>query len=393
MPSPLWLLRRLCIGSLLLVGLACSSDDADSDQGSNSDSLTAKWTLPADVLKAGIDASVAFDGPPAWNNGKNCPGALLAGTKALGDHLKAHFAKVTSVTGYSCRQNTSISTQTSMHGTGRAIDVMIAMIGDKADSASGDPIANWLVLHAEEIGIQYVVWNHTSWSSALHEPSDYTGNEPRVDHLHIELNAQGAAMQTPWFTGGGKGGTGGSSGAGGAAGKGGAGGSAGTTGKGGTSGTSGQGGTSGKAGAGGTSGAAGTSGKGGAAGTAGAGGAAGKGGSAGTAGTSGGGCGTVTSKGQCSGNVLSYCENSKLVTADCSLVGSGQTCGLDTKQNVYDCLGESSNGACGDITGNGVCQGNTLIFCAEGGSLIQMSCTGQGKTCGKNAQGNYYECH
>ncbi|RYE80571.1 MAG: hypothetical protein EOO74_01960, partial [Myxococcales bacterium] len=165
-------LRRLGLFSVLALGVACSTaadpepDDepGDSDPGINDERLVTRWSLPASVAKAGAQYSVEYDNPPSWNKGKNCSGTFTSGAKELGYHIKTNFSKVTSVGGYSCRQNTANKSQTSVHGTGRAIDIMIKPVNGKANSAAGDAIANWLVTHADEIGVQYVIWNRTAWN-------------------------------------------------------------------------------------------------------------------------------------------------------------------------------------------------------------------------------------
>lgn len=159
------------------------------------------WNPPPDVRAIGATAHIPYEGPPAWNGGKNCGGSLLAGTRQLGDFLKAQFPGVSSYGGYACRQNTANKAQTSVHGTGRAIDVFIPLDGGAADNGKGDPVANWLISHAQEIGVQYIIWDRTDWSGghAGDKLGRYGGPVPHIDHLHVELTHAGANRQTPWF--------------------------------------------------------------------------------------------------------------------------------------------------------------------------------------------------
>jgi hypothetical protein len=78
---------------------------------------------------------------------------------------------------------------------------MIAMIGSSANSAVGDPIANWLVSNAEKIGVQYVIWNRVQWSGARDGRKDraYGGPDPHTNHIHAELTRDAAERGTPWF--------------------------------------------------------------------------------------------------------------------------------------------------------------------------------------------------
>lgn len=69
------------------------------------------------------------------------------------------------------------------HEEGRAIDFMTR------SPEVGDPLANWLVLHSNELGIQLVMWRGTEWSASSHLPKfeRITGN-PHNDHIHMEFN-------------------------------------------------------------------------------------------------------------------------------------------------------------------------------------------------------------
>ncbi len=163
---------------------------------------SASWVLPPDVRAAGERQLVRYDSPPPWDNGKNCTGSLTSGAADLRDYIRATFRGTSSIGGYNCRQNTANLAETSVHGTGRALDIMIPLVNRRANSAVGDPIANWLVQNAAAIGIQYVIWNHIRWSGSRsgRKDGDYGGPSPHIDHIHVELNRDGAARSTPWFS-------------------------------------------------------------------------------------------------------------------------------------------------------------------------------------------------
>jgi hypothetical protein len=119
------------------------------------------WVLPSSV-KSAADArprSRYDDGGP-YNNGAGCTGSFEPGTAALQAFLLARFPESTThIGGYSCRRNTASLSKVSIHGTGRALDIMVSESRrGVADNAKGDPIANWLVMHAHEIGIQVRAW-------------------------------------------------------------------------------------------------------------------------------------------------------------------------------------------------------------------------------------------
>ena len=87
------------------------------------------------------------------------------------------------------------------HGTGRALDVFIPLDKGKADNGKGDEVANWLVKNAEKIGVQLVIWDRTMWVAANsgEKAVGYTGPHPHHDHIHLELNIDGAERRTPFF--------------------------------------------------------------------------------------------------------------------------------------------------------------------------------------------------
>lgn len=163
-----------------------------------------RWVLPEAVRLAGEAQRVRYDSPPPWTgNPGNCSGDFTAGAETLRAHIQATFAGVTSIGGYSCRQNTANTAETSVHGVGRALDIMITPIAGQANAAAGDRIANWLVSNAQAIGVQYVIWNRVRWSGSASGRKDasYGGPNPHIDHIHAEINLDAAARRTPWFVG------------------------------------------------------------------------------------------------------------------------------------------------------------------------------------------------
>ena len=82
----------------------------------------SSWVLPAAVKQAGEAQSVPYTRRADVGGGANCTGSF---TPAYWNSSKSTFPGVAEVQGYNCRRNTASSNKTSMHGTGRAIDVMI----------------------------------------------------------------------------------------------------------------------------------------------------------------------------------------------------------------------------------------------------------------------------
>lgn len=156
-------------------------------------SAPGSWTPDA------VGGYVRYDDAPAWQRGRNCTGTFTPGARALKARLIAAYPQISSIGGYSCRQNTADASKTSVHGTGRALDIMIRTDGGRADNGKGDPIAHWLITHATELGVQYIIWDRTSYNSSRsgRKYRAYTGPNPHVDHLHVELNLAGSRAAAP----------------------------------------------------------------------------------------------------------------------------------------------------------------------------------------------------
>ena len=159
------------------------------------------WLLPAEVRAIGDTQYVAYTGAGSYSGGRNCAGGLKSGTREVGDFVKATFAGVTGYGGYACRPNTANTSQLSVHGTGRAMDIMIPLKSGTADNARGDQIANYLVKNAQAMGVQFIIWDRNDWGASRSAPKlrAYTGPNPHTDHIHVELSPAGAAAMTSWF--------------------------------------------------------------------------------------------------------------------------------------------------------------------------------------------------
>ncbi len=186
----------------------CAADELDSDDWDESFdveeiAISGRWIPSSAATAAGDRQSLRYDNPPSWSGGRNCGGSLLPGVRELGDYIRANFrSQTTGYDGYVCRQNTANTSQTSVHGTGRAMDIYVPLSGGQADNTKGDAIANWLISNAGALGVQLVIWDRSSWNAS--RPSgaklrSYGGPHPHHDHLHVELNADGAARRTAWY--------------------------------------------------------------------------------------------------------------------------------------------------------------------------------------------------
>ena len=191
---------------LAIAATSCSSAETGGGETTEDELTTTRagvdrWSLPPAVSAAGARLRLRYEDAPAWDSGRHCLGSLREGAQDLGRQMMRRYDAIASVGGYACRPNTADSSRTSVHGTGRALDIMIPTHGanGRADTAAGDPIANWLVVNAASIGVQLIIWNHTMWRANGTNEAPYTGPNPHVDHLHVEINERAASRGTPFF--------------------------------------------------------------------------------------------------------------------------------------------------------------------------------------------------
>lgn len=210
--------RRLARLALFAAALAllvgCEQGAADDDcDGPDDPSCGAAWEAlshPGDwvpdpaALEAG-SAIISYDDSTPWDDGAHCAGGLTTGGRTLANYLRANFPGISSVGGYSCRQNTANTSQMSVHGSGRALDIMIPKDGGEADNDVGDRIGNWLIANSTAIGVQYLIWDRTQWSGSrsTNRVRVYTGPSPHIDHIHAEITLPASREETPWYTSGG----------------------------------------------------------------------------------------------------------------------------------------------------------------------------------------------
>lgn len=160
-------------------------------------SISGNYQPSSAALAASSSYISQYNDAPPWNNGANCVKGALPGTLRLSQYLIQKFPGVSSIGGQSCRPNTANTAQTSIHGIGRALDIMIPMSGGAADNTVGDEIANWLISHAQELGIQYLIWDRTDFSpwKTSNRVGAYPGPNPHIDHIHVELTIAAAQNQ------------------------------------------------------------------------------------------------------------------------------------------------------------------------------------------------------
>jgi hypothetical protein len=194
----------------VLTGPACTSDLEAGDQigraRAASLAVPGPWIIPDDVGAAGDGQYVDFTGAGPWIGEEGCGGGLLEGSAVLREYIADYFPQAWSIGGYACRPIVGDPDSMSVHATGRALDVMIYPVGypdgTAADNEMGDPIANWLIVNAERIGIQQIIWDRWLWRAedpAGQKDRAYTGEHPHNDHIHLELSVEAADLGTAFF--------------------------------------------------------------------------------------------------------------------------------------------------------------------------------------------------
>lgn len=145
-----------------------------------------------------------YDDPGPWIGAKGCSGGYTAGANAVKAWLQRKFRFTSSIGGYSCRPNTADTSQTSLHGEGRALD-WFANAGVPAQRKSVDRFVRRVSKRGfrlgRAMGIQELIFNDRIWTASRHTEGfrEYTGPNPHTDHIHIGLNRPGAAKRTSFY--------------------------------------------------------------------------------------------------------------------------------------------------------------------------------------------------
>ena len=133
----------------------------DALEGYNDGSITSavsrpgRWQCDPGAISAASQNPPTYNGAPSWSqrgctSGDSDFSKTKPGTRVLAEYLKNHFEGAKSYGGYNCRPNTANTSQLSVHGTGRAIDLFVPRHNRQADNDLGDPIGTWLLEHSSE---------------------------------------------------------------------------------------------------------------------------------------------------------------------------------------------------------------------------------------------------
>ena len=121
-----------------------------------------------------------------------CSGGPTPGAIALRDH----WTKVTGLGDlgiYNCRGSTGGGGY-SVHSEGRAVD-HAANAYNASQKAKAENYIKFLIANSERLQVQMLIWNRRDWRSGVGWTS-YGGSSPHTDHIHSELNRDGARFVT-----------------------------------------------------------------------------------------------------------------------------------------------------------------------------------------------------
>lgn len=127
----------------------------------------------------------------------SCTGSPTPGARALMAWYLAVYGPIggTNLGIYNCAVIPG-TRSLSLHAEGRAAD-----LGVPAVTGWATALAQTLVDHSGELGVQCVIFNRRIWSSA--HPYEgwrtYTGSNPHTDHLHAEVSRSAAQTLTTSF--------------------------------------------------------------------------------------------------------------------------------------------------------------------------------------------------
>lgn len=131
-----------------------------------------------------------------WQGATHCTSGSTTGALALQAYLLERYSPPGWSGGiYNCR-GVRGSTTTSVHGEGRAFDLMLPVGANGRGTKYGHDIVDLLGKNAQRLGIQCIIYDRRIWSAASPNGRAYTGVHPHYDHLHIELTRAAGANLT-----------------------------------------------------------------------------------------------------------------------------------------------------------------------------------------------------
>jgi hypothetical protein len=99
-------------------------------------------------------------------------------------------------------------------------------------------------------------------------------------------------------------------------------------------------------------------------------------------------CRGITERGACRDNVLTWCQQGRLLARDCGVCAESCVPESRDESPSYNCIPS----ACGDLDFRGRCEGDVAVWCTRDGQLERRDCAASGQTCGLVDQESGYYC-
>lgn len=187
-----------------------------------------RWR-PSEAARArGETQNVRYDGFPTFAQAGTNQLAISQGIRRLAAHLKQLFPQIVlplefgRSSALAARAGTRPNQKLDGHQAGRAVDLTIRTLrqprgGSLPNLEEGSPIADYLIQNAEAFGLQLVVWSRSSWQAnpsrgrphfqhytagATDSNESEAARLDHTNHLHVEINNDGAALLTAFFRNG-----------------------------------------------------------------------------------------------------------------------------------------------------------------------------------------------
>lgn len=129
-----------------------------------------------------------------WQKATGCTSGPEPGARALADWLLEAYPIGWSGGIFNCRKVRG-SSQPSIHGEGRAFDLMLPVVDGRGHPV-GHEIVRRLGKVGLELGLQCIIFDRTIWSARSPQGRPYTGVHPHFDHLHLELTREAGRTLT-----------------------------------------------------------------------------------------------------------------------------------------------------------------------------------------------------
>lgn len=154
--------------------------------------IPPRWTPSPTARVAGESATVRYTNPTVIQPGEAAQKPIAPYALGLSRALREAFPFLTGagLARASDRRN-QVGQRRDVHEEGRALDLGVP----RAIRATpqGDEVADWIVMHADLLGVQGVVWRGTDWfpERAMRWRQRTTASD-HDDHLHVEISAEAA---------------------------------------------------------------------------------------------------------------------------------------------------------------------------------------------------------